>query len=127
MENINLEEQEATPRVMLDASAGTLHFSGKSFSDNIHTFYDPILDWIEEYCKNPAENTVVEFDFEYFNTSTSKIILQILKKLDLFYGKNGNISIKWMFEEDDEDMEESGEEYSLSSPIPFEIIERPER
>ena len=127
MDIINLEEQEATPRVALDPTNGTLFFSGKSFSDNIHNFYEPILEWVEEYCKNPAPNTVVEFDFEYFNTSASKVILRILKTLEVIHFKNESITVKWIFEEDDEDMQDSGEEYALASSIPFQIIERPER
>ena len=55
------------------------------------------------------------------------IILQIIKKIELLHKKNDKVVIKWMFEEEDEDMEESGEEYALCSSVPFEIIERPER
>ena len=58
---------------------------------------------------------------EYFNTSSSKCILDVFKKLETLSGTE--VSVKWYYEEDDEDMLEAGEDYEAIIDLPFEMIE----
>ena len=58
---------------------------------------------------------------EYFNTSSSKCILDVFKKLESLAGTE--VSVKWYYEEDDEDMLEAGEDYEAIIDLPFEMIE----
>jgi hypothetical protein len=59
----------------------------------------------------------------YFNTASSKIILDILMKLEEIQEAGNEILIEWHYEEDDEDMQEAGEEYSEIVEVPFSFIE----
>ena len=73
----------------------------------------------------PKEKTTVEIFIEYYNTSSSKSILDLLKRLEGIY-KNGNsMTLKWFYEEDDESLLESGEEFQSMVDIPFELIAVP--
>jgi hypothetical protein len=59
----------------------------------------------------------------YFNTASSKIILDILLKLEEIRNNGANVEIKWHYSSDDEDMMEAGEEYAEIVDIPIELIE----
>ncbi|HAW19252.1 MAG TPA: nuclear pore complex subunit, partial [Flavobacteriales bacterium] len=77
------------------------------------------------YGDNSKSDTVVNIQLEYFNTSSSKCILDVFKKLESVNGKT-TITINWHYEEDDEDMLEAGEDYQAIINIPFKMIEMEE-
>ena len=121
METLNIPATEDTPEVILDAS-GKFQFSGKSLPEDVTSFYDPVFEWIELYGQNPLKASIFKFKFTYFNHESSKIILDILMKLE-FLSENGeDVKVEWHYEEEDEEMEEAGEEYSYIVEVPFEMI-----
>ncbi|HLV42930.1 MAG TPA: DUF1987 domain-containing protein [Brumimicrobium sp.] len=123
MENINLEGTPKTPSVSFNANEGRLELRGRSIPENSVEFYKPINLWIEEYAKSPKEITVFDVKLEYFNTSSSKCILDVFKLLEEINGNGTEVKVNWYFEEDDEDMEEAGEDYQAIIPLPFTMIE----
>ena len=123
MEALVREKTDDTPEVKLDKSSGTFLFSGKSLPEDVSSFYDPIVEWIEAYGQDANDESVFEFKLTYFNTASSKMILDVLMKLEELSEEGVNIKVKWYFEEDDEDMEEAGEEYSDIVELDFELVE----
>ena len=121
MENINLEPGPKTPNIILDVQ-GVIEIKGKSIPENSVAFYQPVFDWLDRYAGKPASATKVLIRLEYFNTSSSKCILDIFRKLENLH-KSGNsiVSISWLYDEDDEDMMETGEDYQAIVKIPFNI------
>lgn len=117
MEIINLEGTEDTPKIILDKGNGIFEISGRSLPEDSAEFYQPVLDWIEEYQASPNEKTDFVFKLEYFNTASSKLILDVLSNLEDI----DNTTIQWYYHEDDEDMQEAGEEFSELVEIPFEF------
>lgn len=117
MEIISLEGTEDTPKIILDRGNGIFEISGRSLPEDSAEFYSPIISWIETYGESPNPNTNFVFKLEYFNTASSKLILDVLTTLEDIDG----VSITWYFHEDDEDMEEAGEEFSELVEIPFEF------
>lgn len=120
MEDIRIEGTPKTPSVVFDAAGGSLEIKGRSIPENSIEFYKPLIDWIESYAKSPQPKTVVNIQLEYFNTSSSKCILDLFKKLEAI---SKEIAINWYYEEDDEDMLEAGEDYDAIINIPFKMIE----
>lgn len=123
MDNLNLEGTAKTPSVKFDAENGVLELRGRSIPENSIEFYKPLNDWIDQYSGGPKENTIVDIKLEYFNTSSSKCILDLFKQLESLNDKATNVSVNWYFEEDDEDMEEAGEDYQAIINLPFKMIE----
>jgi hypothetical protein len=117
MEILNLEGAEDTPKIILDKTNGIFEISGRSLPEDCAEFYKPILEWIAKYGSNPNPKTNFAFKLEYFNTASSKLILDILSKLEDIPG----MSVSWYYDEDDEDMQEAGEEFSELVEIPFEF------
>ncbi len=129
MDNTNLKVLEIqgtnkTPYIKFDPEAGELIMKGRSIPENAVEFYKPLVDWLNEYAKNPKDKTTVKIQLEYFNTSSSKCILDVFKKLEEIHKKEGKeVVINWYYEEDDEDMLEAGEDYQSILKIPFRMIE----
>ncbi len=120
MENLNLEGTAKTPTVDFKSN-GELLIKGRSIPENSIEFYKPIIDWISNYGSGPQGDTSVSIQLEYFNTSSSKCILDVFKKLESLSGTS--VKVKWYYEEDDEDMLEAGEDYEAIIDLPFEMIE----
>lgn len=123
MENLLIEGSAKTPTVNFNSEAGLIELKGRSIPENSVEFYQPLNEWIDSYAENPKNETVVEIKLEYFNTSSSKCILDLFKKLESMNGSGTSVKVNWYFEEDDEDMEEAGEDYQAIIGLPFNMIE----
>jgi hypothetical protein len=123
METIIREETLKTPFVKFDSDKGLVEIKGRSIPENSIEFYKPLIDWLDKYADQPNGRTSVNIKLEYFNTSSSKCILDIFRKLELIHKKGNEVEINWYYEEDDEDMFEAGEDYQSIINIPFKMIE----
>jgi hypothetical protein len=120
-----VEATDDTPRVQMDAEQNVFEFVGNSYPENSSKFYTPVLDYIKEFIKeSPIKQATFSFNFDYFNTSSAKYILEILRLVE-DYAKAGNTcTIKWYYFEEDTDMLEAGEDYQRTVQVPFELIMR---
>lgn len=122
MENITINGTARIPTVNLNAQTGVLELKGKSILENTSDFYTPIIDWLAEYAKNPQEKTVLNVELEYFNTSSSKCFLSIFKKLEMMVKNNAEVIVNWLYDAEDDDMLEAGENYQSIVNLPFHMI-----
>lgn len=123
MGNLNMEGSPKTPTINFDEGSGVLEVKGRSIPENSVEFYKPLNEWVEEYGKSPKPETIFDVKLEYFNTSSSKCILDLFKLLESLNGNGTEVKVNWYFEEDDEDMEEAGEDYQAIINLPFKMIE----
>ena len=122
MEPLKIEGSQDIPEVILDANSGRIEFSGRSLPENVKEVYNPILDWIDKYVENPKKQTHIIFRLEYFNTATSKKILDIIDKLKEVMVDGNELSVDWYYIESDEDMLDTGESFSEFVDLPFNFI-----
>ena len=130
MEKLLIESTGNSPRIVLDPENKNFEFSGESRPENVRKFYLPILEWLETYTKeqeklkegNRTTELQCQFNFEYFNSTSAKYILDIFKSLNAISALGIGLDIKWLYEEDDEDMLEVGQEMSRMSKLSFEYI-----
>lgn len=123
MEAKRIAGTDESPEVILDKGTNEFIFKGKSLPEDVKEFYNPILAWIEKYAEQPNDSTIVEFSMEYFNSASSKQILDILERFASIKEEKGmEVAVRWHFMEDDEDMEDAGESYADIVDIPFELI-----
>ncbi len=109
MENFYLEETSKTPKLSFDASSGKFLMSGRSIPENSIEFYRPLFEWLDEYVQQPLNQTTFDVQLEYFNTSSSKCLVEIFRRLERIGDQE--VAVNWFYEEDDEDMQESGEDF----------------
>lgn len=112
-----------TPQVSVNFDEGKILLAGISIPEDPYAFYSPVIAEIDSYVLNPQEITVLEFKLEYFNTSSTLVIRNLIRDLSQNL-TNSKLIVKWYHEEYDDDMKEAGDEFRmLFDGIPFEIIE----
>jgi len=123
MEPILIDGTPKTPTIKFDSATGVFEIKGRSIPENSVEFYKPLIDWLDLYKETPSNKTVVNIKLEYFNTSSSKCILDVFKKLETIHKAKNEVEVNWYYEEDDEDMLEAGEDYESIIRVPFKMIE----
>lgn len=122
MKALRIRATIKTPEVILDAFNNVFEIKGKSITEDAESFYKEILSWLDEYALNPNVETIVKIDLEYFNISSSKRILFIFYKLSDMVLSGHSVRIQWMYNEEDEDIFEVGQDYAFMVKIPFEFL-----
>ncbi len=122
MHDLFIDETIKTPKIFFSPQAKKFEISGRSIPENSIEFYKPVFNWLASYIKSPLEDTTLNIKLEYFNTSSSKCIVEILKKFELLIKKEKRVTINWYYEEDDEDMLESGKDFKNVTKIDMNTI-----
>lgn len=123
MNSLFISGTPKTPTINFDGNEGSIIIEGRSIPENSLDFYKPIMEWLDFYLVEPKEETNVTIRLEYFNTSSSKCLLDVFKKLEIIFKRGKKVLINWHYEADDEDMLEAGEDYQSIVKIPFKMIE----
>lgn len=123
MQELHIQGAYDTPEVTFDVVKGLLEIKGRSMPENAVHFYKPILNWVEEAVKLPCEEIKVNFILKYFNTSSSKMILELLRALERLSQKGKKIVVFWHYLNIDEEMKEDGEYFDELIDLPFNYIE----
>jgi SiaC family regulatory phosphoprotein len=122
MENLIIKPGIKTPDINFNCETGDLELKGKSIPENSIEFYRPVYEWLDNYAANPKAKTKIIVQLEYFNTSSSKCLLDIFRKLEAINNTSkSEVSVVWLYEEEDEDMMEAGDDYKTIVKLPFEI------
>jgi hypothetical protein len=130
MRKLIINKTANSPKVILDPDKKVFEISGESRPPDVPVFYDEIIRWMDEYSKHLSDShdtkEPIEFnlDFEYFNSSSAKYILDFCKQLGQVRSKGKNLSVRWHYEEDDMDMLEVGREMSRMAKVPFEYVQK---
>jgi hypothetical protein len=100
-----MEKSKMLPNITFNG--GILQIRGRSIPDDALLFYEPLMEEVNEYVKKPLNETIARVDVDYVSTDSSKILLEIMKVLNT----TPNFSLEWMYDDDDEDIQELGEFY----------------
>lgn len=122
MENLHIKGTIKSPTLDFNYEKGVLDISGRSHPEHAINIYEPALQWLDEYAKNPRPDTTVNVSLEYFNTSSSKVIFDIFRRLEKLHAAGNKIVVKWHYEEDDDDLKEEGEMFSELVKVPIELV-----
>ena len=122
METIHIPPTPSTPEIILDATAGKISLLGRSIGPNAIPLFQKIFSWMEEYFKEPKKNTIIELKLEYFNSTSNKMIIDLLILAKKLAGDKYSFSVNWLYETDDEDLLSQGKEIEHLWGIHFEYI-----
>ena len=123
MERIFIEPTRVTPLINFDPQEGLLEIKGRSSPENTIQFYQPLMDVLDDFLDESENGITANIAFEYFNTSSSKCLFDLFKKLGKLENDDRDLNINWFYEEDDEDMMEAGEDYSDLLDLEFNFLE----
>lgn len=103
-----IEKTDKSPLVSLNPN-GIMGIEGVSITENGIEFYQPIKTWVDEYCILPNQNTRIDLSLRYMDSGSFGFLIQILERFNMIHesGKS-KVSLNWIYEEDDVDMEEYG-------------------
>lgn len=104
MKDLIIHKTQDTPEVSFLAD-GHFTIEGRSFNEDPKKFFDPLI----SICQKLSIDTLhLEIKMDYLNTASSKMLVELLQTIDA----NTNIGrrvINWYYEEDDEDILETGQ------------------
>ena len=104
------------------AESGECEISGESFPEKTVEFYDRLITWLKQYMeevKGPIDFTI---RLSYFNTSSSKRILEIMILLQKYAETGSKITSRWHYDPEDLDMEEDIEDLKVISKLPLKMV-----
>ena len=123
MSDLYLKRTKVLPEIFFNRGSGKLEIKGQSCPPNPDSFYEPVLKWIDNYMEYPCEETTIEFYLSYFNTISAKIILLILNKMQKLSESGNTVLVRWMYDKNDDDLEEAGLDFEMIVNVPFEMVE----
>ena len=101
---------------------GVCAIKGESHLEDTVSFFKPLFEWLETYCHNTSRQLKFESHLIYFDTATSRCILDILYIIKDFEDDGGDVDIKWYYDPEDPDMLEEVEDFKIDSQLDIEII-----
>jgi hypothetical protein len=126
MNSLIVEPTELTPGVRFIPSTFEFEISGESRPENVRKFYEPLMEWLDQYKvwlkSNKPGSTgklVFKFKFQYFNSTSAKFLTSIIARLDAISKEIMPLEIEWYYDTPDVDMKNSGEEFSKMFSLPF--------
>jgi len=133
MRALKIEQSDNSPEIILDLENNHYTIKGESRPENVSEFYEPIMKWIEDWGGQlyyrakkygKIQSHVIRFQFEYFNSSSAKYIMDLLLKINEIDNSSDNIQIKieWAYDEMDEDIEEAGKEFEDLTSMQFQFV-----
>ncbi len=121
MDQLYIQSTALTPEINFSPADGIFTIRGKSIPEDAEEFYQPVLDWVDDFANSSGEGVHLTIELEFFNISSSKRILFLMYKLNDLVDKGTNVKITWSYKENDDDMFEVGQDYAFMVNIPFEF------
>ena len=125
MERLVIEQTESTLGVDFDPGSGRLALRGESYPENAFKFFSPVLEWLEKYLADlkPGARVSVEMDIVYFNSSSSKALMNVFDTLEASASAGVGVAIAWRYHEENEIALDCGEEFAEElSACAFDMV-----
>lgn len=125
MENLEISGKSDVyfiPEVLLNASNGVCEISGESYLEDTDEFYNQIIGWLEKYISEIKKGITFNFKLTYFNTSSSRSILNILRVLKKYEDESGQVIVNWYYPEDDDSIAEEAEDYMKDTGLKINMF-----
>jgi hypothetical protein len=130
MDPLYIEPTEFTPRINFDPENNLFEISGFSRPENVIGFYRPVLKWLDEFYDSILSRNIdynksvltINLKMTYFNSASSKFILDILLEFMKYHSKGNEVVINWYYEDGDDEIQESGEEIGDMLGYSFNFI-----
>lgn len=123
MQKIDIQKTISTPHMIIDEENNYLMLSGESFPENIVNFYEPLLGWLDSYLESDFSTLTFDCSLVYFNSSTSKLLMNILNAMNEAAARGKKVIVNWHSSKENDVIIECGEEFGEDfGDIEFNII-----
>ena len=105
------ERTTSTPYILIDEEKNYMKFEGRSFHENVVEFYKDVNNWLDTYLEGDFGTFTFDFEMNYFNSSTSKLLHNMLTKMDNCVSDKKKVIVNWITTEDNDIIIECGEDF----------------
>jgi len=124
MESLVINEIKGSPyypAVSFNAETGLCELRGESYMEETYKFYEPLIDWIKAYIQQ-NKPLVMNIKLTYFNTNSSRLILDILDIFRKYRETGGTVEVNWHYDTKDPDMVEEVEDFTAESGMEINLV-----
>jgi hypothetical protein len=124
MQELIIEPTKSSPRIHFDPASNVLEMVGESYPENASKFYAPVFEWLTSYLAGLGEEPVtMNLTISYFNSSSSKALMNLFDMLDEACRVGRRITVNWRFDPENETALECGEEFKEDvCDLPFNLV-----
>ncbi|HPM04362.1 MAG TPA: DUF1987 domain-containing protein [Candidatus Cloacimonas sp.] len=121
MENFIITNTKYTPQIELSFKDRYLRIIGDSYPENAMDVYQPLIVKLEKYFEAPAQDLLIEFNFDFVSTSSKKMLTDIIGILQGYHDAGHQIKLTWFFPEGDLDWQEQCEMFLEDASFNYSI------
>lgn len=122
--DFELRQTSSTPQVLADQEHGRITMAGDSYPENPFEFFQPIIDWIENYLSQDTRPLHLELALVYLNTSSIRAMMDIFDRMEEAFQHGREVSVHWTFDPENERVGELADEFKEDCTFPFIIAPR---
>lgn len=120
---LKISPSEETPEVCFDAQNETFILRGRSYPEDSHEFYSPLLEWFENYSNEPCDQTNLEIELDYFNSGSVKKVFNLMYLIEDLMESGNDAKVTWKYKKGDELSLQKGLEFQKFLEVPVEVVE----
>ncbi|MBU1247522.1 MAG: DUF1987 domain-containing protein [Proteobacteria bacterium] len=124
MDELYIEATKSSPLVKFDPKNNVLEIVGESYPENAVKFYAPMFEWLNNNLGHlNSQPLTVNLNVSYFNSSSSKALMNLFDVLEETFQKVGKITVNWLYLGENETAQECGEEFQEDLEfLPFNLV-----
>ncbi len=124
MESLYIKGSENNPEFDFN-SDGNLNIKGVSLPDNVLIIHQQLNEWLELFEKALPQEVKLTLYMEYFNTASTWMLVQIIKKISTFNSDKCKVNVTWYYGFEDDDMLADGQKIEDIVNFKFNFKELP--
>jgi hypothetical protein len=132
MQQLYIEQTNLTPEIHFSPDENIFFMRGNSAPEDVRAMYYPVIKWIKTFIDDVLEGRYRKFssehplkfqsDLEYFNSSSAKFLFDIFNELKRLTTGNIPVVVEWVYDVEDTDQKEAGEDIALLVEMVFVFI-----
>lgn len=123
MSDLSIVATSTTPGIEASWSSGRLCLRGDSYPENSFDFFQPVIAWLQAYLAERRPLSL-EVGLAYLNTSSVRVMMDLLDMLEEAFGQGVNVELTWFYEPGNERVAELAEEFKEDCTFPYAVLPR---
>lgn len=112
LQKLLIKDETHSINIEFNNETKVLEMKGHTLPPNAKTFFIPIVTWAEEFLKTKPSETTINIAFKYLHSAAGKQVFELIRLLKHSEANGNSITVNWYYEDDDDDMEQLGVDFS---------------
>ena len=108
---LEIKSTNSTPYVLIDEEKGYFNIKGDCYSENVIDFFDSVTSWLDQFLATDFPVLTLDCELEYFNSSSSKLLYNMLSDMDACASGGKKIVVNWIYDSANDIIIECGEDF----------------